>query len=415
VSWRRTAWPSYLLGAVLVLVAACEEPVDPAAGGGGSGGAGGDAGAHSATTTTSTTGSAGGAGGAGGDAGAGGDGGGAGGAGGAGAGGDAGVGGGTGGGGGAGGGDGGAGGEAGGAGGDAGAGGAGGGDGGAGGAGGGAGAGGAGGGGAGGDAQLRVVAANLTSGNNQSYDLGHGIRILQGIQADLLLVQELRYGNNSQAALRSFTDAVCGTDCDVVREAFTTNGDLPNAVISRHPIVASGEWDDPQVANRDFVWARIDVPGDRDLWAISVHFLTTSANNRNLEASALLGYVESQVPEGDLVVLGGDFNTDVREEAAITTLSAYFRTGAPWPVDGLDNGNTNANRSKPYDWIVADDELDPLGLPVVIGAQSFMHGLVVDTRIYTPISDLAPALQGDSGAPSMQHMAVVRDFALPAN
>jgi len=52
---------------------------------------------------------------------------------------------------------------------------------------------------------------------------------------------------------------------------------------------------------------------------------------------------------------------------------------------------------------------------VTIGAASFLNGLVVDTRIYTPIADLAPALTGDSGAPSMQHMAVVRDFTLPAN
>jgi len=37
-------------------------------------------------------------------------------------------------------------------------------------------------------------------------------------------------------------------------------------------IVEAGEWDDPRVGNRDFAWARIDIPGPVDLWAVSVHF-----------------------------------------------------------------------------------------------------------------------------------------------
>jgi hypothetical protein len=51
---------------------------------------------------------------------------------------------------------------------------------------------------------------------------------------------------------------------------------------------------------------------------------------------------------------------------------------------------------------------------VLIGPSSFADGAVVDTRVFDPISDLAPALATDSGAPSMQHMAVVRDVVLPA-
>jgi hypothetical protein len=51
---------------------------------------------------------------------------------------------------------------------------------------------------------------------------------------------------------------------------------------------------------------------------------------------------------------------------------------------------------------------------VVIGAASFAPGLVFDSRVYTPLSDVAPVVVGDSGASGMQHMAVIRDFALPA-
>lgn len=42
-------------------------------------------------------------------------------------------------------------------------------------------------------------------------------------------------------------------------------------------------------------------------------------------------------------------------------------------------------------------------------------GLVVDTRIYTPLGDLAPAELADSDAANMQHMAVVRDFLVPGD
>jgi len=36
---------------------------------------------------------------------------------------------------------------------------------------------------------------------------------------------------------------------------------------------------------------------------------------------------------------------------------------------------------------------------------------VFDSRVYTPLSDVAPVLSTDSAATNMQHMAVVRDFA----
>lgn len=261
--------------------------------------------------------------------------------------------------------------------------------------------------------RFRVVAGNLTSGNNQSWDPGHGKRILQGVEADVLLLQELKIGNGSAAALRDFADDVCGAGCDVYREPISDAGDLPNGIISRHPIVASGWWNDPEVSNRELAWARIDLPGSRDLLAVSVHFLTSSASDRDAEAEALIGYLQDALEPGDLVVLGGDFNTDVRGEAALDTLGAIFDVDGPYPVDTANDGDTNASRTKPYDWVLASDDLHALELPVEIGAKTFETGLVVDTRTYSPIADLSPALASDSDGPSMQHMAVVRDFAVP--
>jgi endonuclease/exonuclease/phosphatase family metal-dependent hydrolase len=250
------------------------------------------------------------------------------------------------------------------------------------------------------------VAANLSSGNGQSYDPGHGIRILQGVKPDVILMQEMNYGTNTTANIRDLVDQVCGAACVYNRGA----GQIPNGVVTRYPILASGTWTDPQVGNRDFTWARIDVPGTAELWAVSVHLLTSNPTERDAEAAALVGFLQANVPAGDYVVVGGDFNTDTRTEPAFTTFSGLLATDAPWPADQAANGNTNASRSKPYDWVLGSAALRAREAAVTIGAAHFDGGLVVDTRVYSPIADLAPALSTDSGAPSMQHMAVVRDF-----
>jgi endonuclease/exonuclease/phosphatase family metal-dependent hydrolase len=256
---------------------------------------------------------------------------------------------------------------------------------------------------------VRVVAANLTSGNAQSYDPGHGIRILQGIHGDVVLMQEMNYGANTPSAMNDLVTKVCGPTCSYSRGA----GAIPNGVVSRYPIVDRGAWTDPKVANRDFTWARIDVPGAIDLWAVSVHLLTSSPANRDAEAKAIVGLVQANVPAGDFLVIGGDFNTDTAGEPCMASFSPVVGVAGPYPVDNVGNGNTNGPRSRPHDWVLVSPALHAVEVPVAIGAAHFTAGLVVDTRVYTPIADLAPALVGDSGAPSMQHMAVVRDFALP--
>lgn len=261
------------------------------------------------------------------------------------------------------------------------------------------------------DERVRIVAANLTSGNGQNYDPGEGARILQGLKPDIALVQEFNYLNNTPANFRSWVDANFGTSFSYVREPVSVQ--IPNGVVSRYPILASGAWTDSAVSNRKFMWARIDIPGAKDLWVISVHLLTTSASNRNTEASQILSYIAAQgIPASDYVALGGDFNTTSRTEACINTLSSYFTTSGPFPVDQAGNGNTNANRNSPYDWVLADSDLHAVRTSVILGASTFANGLVFDSRVYSPLP--SPVLSGDSGASGMQHMAVVRDFLIPS-
>jgi endonuclease/exonuclease/phosphatase family metal-dependent hydrolase len=262
-------------------------------------------------------------------------------------------------------------------------------------------------------AHLRIVTGNLSSGNDQNYDSGEGARIFAGLKADVILIQEFNIGDKTPAAAQTFVTTVCGADCSYFQQDPATYN-IPNGVISRFPILNSGTWDDPQTTDRDFAWAQIDVPGPIDLYAVSVHLLTTGATQRATQATTLENFVKANVPAGSFLTIGGDFNTDSRTEDAPLTLDAVVVTDGPYPADNAKNENTNAPRNKPYDWVTANPDLAAWVVPVTIGAQSFATGLVVDTRVFTPISDLAPAMTTDSAATNMQHMAVARDFMIPS-
>ncbi|HZI16296.1 MAG TPA: endonuclease, partial [Myxococcus sp.] len=115
----------------------------------------------------------------------------------------------------------------------------------------------------------------------------------------------------------------------------------------------------------------------------------------------------------DYLVIGGDFNTDTRTESCFSTLSNVVVTSSPYPADRNGNGNTNASRGKPYDHVLVDADLRQYQVPTVIGGSTFSSGLVLDSRVYSPIGEISPAMSSDSGASSMQHMGVVKDFRVP--
>lgn len=262
---------------------------------------------------------------------------------------------------------------------------------------------------------LRAMAANLTSGPHQSYDPGEGIRIFQGLRPDLVLIQEFHYGEDTDEDLRAFVDQAFGPEFSYARESETSDS-LPNGVVSRYPIMQSGEWHDSLSPNRDFVWAEIALPGGRRLWAVSLHLLTSSSVNRAAEAEALVQYIESDVPDDVYLLVGGDLNTSTdypEDEGCITSLGEVVVVAAPWPTDQAGKVGTNALRKLHLDWLLADSSLHELAIPVEIGANTFASGLVFDSRVYTPLADVSPVQLNDSGASNMQHMGVVRDFYFP--
>ena len=259
---------------------------------------------------------------------------------------------------------------------------------------------------------IRTVAANITSGNGQAYE-AEGTRILQGLQPDVVMIQEFNVNNSSSTDLRNWVNSTFGSEFSYFRENYNA---IPNGVISRWPIVSSGSWDDTTISDRGFAWARIDIPGDKNLWVVSVHLKASSgeASQRQSQAQQLVTYIRANVPAEDYLLLGGDFNTYSTSESCLSTLSALLTTAAPYPVDQARDADTNASRDEHYDWVLAELELDALETPVQIGALSFANGLVFDSRVFSSLSSVSPVVSTDSGVTGMQHMAVVRAFAVPA-
>ena len=261
---------------------------------------------------------------------------------------------------------------------------------------------------------VRVMAANL-NGNTQSYQ-PFALRIFQGLKPDVVCIQEFNYTStngvdvNTPAAFREMVDTAFGTNFVYFREPTSGNGDIPNGVISRYPFINASNWVDTQVANRGFAWAQIDLPGTNDLYVVSVHFLTSSSTARATEASNLKALMQANFPANAWIVLAGDFNAGTRTETCVTTYSGYL-TDFPVPVDNLGNSDTSANRNSPHDFVLPSLAFTNFETATVLPSHSFPSGLVFDSRVYTPLSDVPPVQSADSGL--AQHMAVMKDFLIP--
>ncbi len=259
---------------------------------------------------------------------------------------------------------------------------------------------------------VRVRAATLP-GDSQSYGTPQ-LNILKGLKADVVAIQEFQYtsattnGVNTPAAFREMIDDTFGTNYVYFRE---DGYSLPNGIISRYPIIASDSWDDPYVNNRGFAWAQINLPGTNDLYVVSVHLLTSSSTTRNAEATEIKSRVQSEFPSNAWVIVAGDMNTDSRGEAAISTFTTFL-SDSPIPTDAVSGGDadTNEPRSKPYDYVLPSFAMTNTLTSVVFPSHTFPRGLVFDSRVYTPLSDVSPVVSSDSD--SCQHMGILKDFSV---
>ena len=270
---------------------------------------------------------------------------------------------------------------------------------------------------------VRVMDANITSGNNQSY-LPPGLNIFKGLKPDIVALQEFNYasvttnGVNTPAAIREMIDGTFGTSFAYFREPYTAGGDIPNGIISRYPIVASGSWTDIQVGNRGFAWAQIHLPGTNDLYVVSVHLLTANASVRASEVGSLTALIQANFPTNAWVVVAGDMNfgsITPGSEPGYDTFLTYLSNN-PIPTDAVTGGNlfTSQNRNHPHDFLLPSFAMTNTLTSVVLPSNTFPKGLVFDSRVYAPLSDVPPVQFDDSNPTNgMQHMAVVRDFSVP--
>ncbi|MFC7336696.1 endonuclease/exonuclease/phosphatase family protein [Haloferula chungangensis] len=262
---------------------------------------------------------------------------------------------------------------------------------------------------------LRLVAANLSSVSTQAWSAdngnhsnpeGAGARILMALKPDVVMIQEF----NTTMPTRQWVNRTFGKEFAFYQEP---GKQIPNGIISRFPIIESGSWDDPQLDNREFAWARLRLPEERELWVVSVHFHSKGASSRTLQAAALARFVRAKVPADALLAIGGDFNTRHIDEACFAELKEVVLRPEKPPADEHGDITTNVPRNRPYDWVLANAALDQLATPVLLAGKSFPHGLVFDTRVFSALEKCPPAQIGDSEVKHMQHMAVVRDFRIP--
>jgi len=261
---------------------------------------------------------------------------------------------------------------------------------------------------------LRVMAANL-NGNSQKYE-PFALRIFQGLKPDVVAIQEFNYTStngvdaNNPAAIREMVDIAFGTNFTYFRES--SSFQIPNGIISRYPIVTNASWPDvvQSQPNRGYAWAQIDLPGTNDLYIVSVHLLTSG--DRAAETANLKAMMQTNFPPNAWIVVAGDFNASPRTEASVANFNGYL-TDFPIPVDQSGNSSTSANRNTPHDYVLPSLTLTNFETPTVLPSQSFPNGLVFDSRVYNPLSDVAPVQQADSGL--AQHMAVMKDFLIPVN
>ena len=250
---------------------------------------------------------------------------------------------------------------------------------------------------------ITIASANLSDNTSQAYEEA-GIRILQALRPDVVAIQEFNYrtGNSQDLVRRMF-----GPGYQFARE--TGGVRLPNGVISRYPVVAQGQWDDPYVLNRRFFWVTLAIPGPKPLHVVSVHLVQNHAERRIPEARHLLKLIREQFPDGDYVALCGDFNVSSREAEALAVLTEWF-VDDPRPADQEGNENTNASRSKPYDFVLTNPALAQLHAPTVLFGTKFPAGLVFDTRLGNPPP---PPAEWEDTARDLQHLPVMKTFHIP--
>ena len=161
---------------------------------------------------------------------------------------------------------------------------------------------------------IRVVSYNIhkgrsaTGGRESLSDLRLG---LYGLYPDLLFLQEVQGRNEQQFSLDAQHESLAAAlrmhaayGCNAVRQR-TDHG---NALLSRYPILEHENQDisDHRLEQRGLLHARVEIQG------VPVHCLVVHlglfAGGRSRQVAALVERIKRMVPDGEPMLIAGDFN-----------------------------------------------------------------------------------------------------------
>ena len=166
-------------------------------------------------------------------------------------------------------------------------------------------------------------------------------------QPAVVLFQNFVAGDNSPAALNDWVATHFGAEFSYVHDAKSV---LPSAVISRFTIAEYGVWSDleSQYGDGRSLYARIDLPGETDLWVVNTH-LSPESELRRQQAEALLKRIIYTLPEEVYLLIGGQLNITDNADPALDILQEVVVTEGPLLIKQEDGAV--------YDWLLADADL----------------------------------------------------------
>ena len=276
---------------------------------------------------------------------------------------------------------------------------------------------------------LRLLTSNLTSGNTQSYK-EPGINILKALNADIIMIQEF----NAEGGVENFVKNTFGEEFYFFRGTPTRNGDIPNGIISRYPIINSGEWNDPRVKDRKIDWSIIDMSQNltKNIFIVSVHLKAKEGSSQITAANIISEKIYNhrlENPNKFYYIVGGDFNGDAslcrkNKRDTCNGFKTYnrediFYTELPDPYSQYQhNTTTNRTKSKQLDFILVDHNLKDKQFSTNYcddddNCLNYPNGLVFRSNDYSQKEldkYFVPVKRTDSEATQMQHMGVVKDF-----
>ncbi|MDQ2137343.1 endonuclease/exonuclease/phosphatase family protein [Alcaligenaceae bacterium C4P045] len=161
---------------------------------------------------------------------------------------------------------------------------------------------------------LRVVSYNIHKGRSAllSRESLNALRLeLYGLRPDLLFLQEVQ-GRNEKAsrfdAQHESLGAALHMSVAYGRNAIRDQTDHGNALLSRFKIISYENQDisDHRMEQRGLLHATVDI-GGREVHCFVVH-LGLFAGGRSRQITALIERIQRLVPEGDPILIAGDFN-----------------------------------------------------------------------------------------------------------